>query len=96
MSPTPVQKESCRSLARIEPPGTFDGGDIMVIKNTVHAGLSSRTNREGIEQLGRILAPYGYEVRGISVSKCLHLKSAVTQVAASALEEFGFDVLVGG
>ena len=42
-------------------------------------------NREGIEQLRGFLAPLGYHVEGVAVTGCLHLKSAVTQVAEDAI-----------
>jgi dimethylargininase len=44
---------------RIEPPGTLDGGDVLVIGRDVHVGLSSRSNAEGIAQLRRLLEPHG-------------------------------------
>jgi dimethylargininase len=72
--------EEHRPLAWIEPPGTMDGGDVMVIGRTMFAGASSRTNYAGIEQLRRIVAPFRYEVRVAAVTGCLHLKSAVTAV----------------
>lgn len=68
-----------RELARIEPPATLDGGDVLVLDLDVVVGLTERTNREGVEQLERILAPRGYRVRALEVTGCLHLKSAVTR-----------------
>jgi dimethylargininase len=69
-----------RPLSWIEPPGTMDGGDVMVVGRTIFAGASGRTNDAAIEQLGRLVAPFGYDVRVAVVSGCLHLKSAVTAV----------------
>jgi dimethylargininase len=77
--------EPHRPLVRIEPPGTLDGGDVLCIGKTVFVGESGRTNREGVRQLRAHLAPFGYEVRGVAVSGCLHLKSAATQVAPDAV-----------
>ncbi|HVF38475.1 MAG TPA: N(G),N(G)-dimethylarginine dimethylaminohydrolase [Gemmatimonadaceae bacterium] len=68
------------SLAFIEPPGTLDGGDVLTIGSTIYAGESSRTNEEAIRQLGDVASIYGYNVRSVRVSGCLHLKSAVTRV----------------
>jgi dimethylargininase len=48
----------------------------------VLVGRSRRTNADGIRQLGALLAPLGYEVTPVDLRGCLHLKSAVTQVAA--------------
>src|SRR5712692_8653414 len=50
-----------RKLARVELPGQVEGGDILRIGRRLFAGLSSRTNAEGIRQLASILALYGYE-----------------------------------
>src|ERR1700730_18143112 len=74
-----------RKLARVELPGRVEGGDVLRIGRRVFTGLSSRTNAEGIRQLASILAPYGYEVIGVSVTGCLHLKSAVTYVGRNTL-----------
>jgi dimethylargininase len=69
---------SLRPLARIEPPGTLDGGDVLVAGRDVFVGRSSRTNDAGREQLARVLTPFGYAVQGIALWDCLHLKSAAT------------------
>jgi dimethylargininase len=69
-----------RKLEYITLPGTAEGGDILRVGGRVFAGLSSRTNAEGIRQLKVILAPYRYEVIGVEVANCLHLKSAVTYI----------------
>jgi len=67
-----------RRLAFIEAPGTLDGGDVLVTPGRVFVGLSGRTNEEGVRQLGKHIAPYGFETIGVPVTGCLHLKSAVT------------------
>ena len=69
-----------RPLHHIEPPGTVDGGDVLVAGRRVFVGRSSRTNEAGIAQLRQLLAPYGYEILPIAVRGCLHLKSAITAV----------------
>jgi dimethylargininase len=69
-----------RELAYIEAPGTLDGGDVLRIGDTLYVGLSARTNEEGIRQLRRFA-----RVVAIPVSNCLHLKSAVTDVADRTL-----------
>ena len=65
-------------VARIEEPGTLDGGDVLKHGGTVWVGLGGRTNQLGVDQLAKHLAPHGVEVVGVPVSKVLHLKSAVT------------------
>jgi dimethylargininase len=74
-----------RPLRHLEPPGTLDGGDVLCVGRTVFVGRSTRTNAAGVEQVRRLLAPLGYEVRVIEVHGCLHLKSAVTAVADDVL-----------
>lgn len=69
-----------RPLRSIQPPGTLDGGDVLVVGRRVFVGLSARTNRAGIDQVDHILGAIGYEVRAVPVEGCLHLKSAVTMV----------------
>jgi dimethylargininase len=65
-------------LAYIEEPGTLDGGDVLKVGDTIYAGQGGRTNAAGLEQLRSHLEPLGARVVGVSVSKVLHLKSAVT------------------
>ena len=74
-----------RKLARVELPGQVEGGDVLRIGQRLYAGLSSRTNAEGIRQLAAILSPYGYKVVGVPVTGCLHLKSAVTYIGRNTL-----------
>ena len=74
-----------RRLVYIEAPGTVDGGDVLRVGKTLFVGLSSRSNPSALEQMQTALHPHGYTVRGVSVSGCLHLKSAVTQVAEGML-----------
>ena len=74
-----------RGLASIQPPGTLDGGDLHRIGEVIYAGLSSRSNRSGIEQLRSIVADYGYSVETVETTGCLHLKSGVSEVAPDTL-----------
>ncbi len=69
-----------RRVARISAPGTLDGGDVLRIGRRLWVGLSRRSNSAGVEQLRAALAPHGYEVTGLALRDCLHLKSAVTFV----------------
>lgn len=70
-----------RPLTFIESPGTLDGGDVLPIGSTIYVGESTRTNTDGIRQLAELTSGYGYVVRLVKLSGCLHLKSAVTRVA---------------
>ncbi len=79
---TPAVEEALRGLgyriARIEAPGTLDGGDVLKHDGTVWVGLGGRTNASGLEQLAAALEPSGARVVGVPLTKVLHLKSAVT------------------
>lgn len=74
-----------RPIVRIEAPATIDGGDVLRIGRAVYAGLSERTNEEGIRQLREALAPHGYTVDAVPVSGCLHLKTAVTYAGGNTV-----------
>jgi dimethylargininase len=67
-----------RRLATIQAPGTVDGGDVLVVGRKIFVGRTLRTNDEGIAALRAIVSPHGYEVAGVGVTGCLHLKSAAT------------------
>lgn len=68
-----------RELRYIEAPATLEGGDVMQVSNkTLYVGLSRRTNIAGIQQLARLVEPFGYWVTPVEVRGCLHLKSACT------------------
>src|SRR5882724_3341707 len=74
-----------RKLESITLPGTLEGGDVLLIGRKLFVGLSRRSNTEGIRQLAAILAPHNYEVIGVPVTGCLHLKSAVTHLGRNTL-----------
>ncbi len=70
-----------RGLRSIDPPATLDGGDVLRAGRRVFVGASSRTTVTAADQLRRILRPFGYAVDVVETRRCLHLKSAVTQLA---------------
>jgi dimethylargininase len=74
-----------RRLCHMTEPATLDGGDVFRVERTLFAGLSQRTNAEGIEQLRAAVAPYGYEVRPVEVRGCLHLKSGACWIGGRTL-----------
>ena len=74
-----------RKLVSIQSPGTLDGGDLLRVGKVIYAGLSTRSNRSGIQQLRNIVADYGFSVKTVETMKCLHLKSAVSEVAPDSL-----------
>ncbi|HFA51298.1 MAG TPA: dimethylargininase [Bacteroidetes bacterium] len=74
-----------RPLHFILPPGTLDGGDVLVIGKQIWIGLSGRSNQAAAEQVEALLQPHGYQVQAVEVKGCLHLKSAVSQVKTDTL-----------
>lgn len=68
--------EPFRELKWIAEPATLEGGDVMRIGRTLYVGASRRSNAQGIAQLKEIAEPLGYAVAPVSVTGCLHLKSA--------------------
>ena len=69
-----------RHVVALEAPATLDGGDVLRVGREIYVGRSGRTSDAAIQQLGRLVAPWGYAVTPVSVSGCLHLKSAVTAI----------------
>ena len=76
----------------IEAPGTLEGGDVLKIGRTVYVGRSSRTNDEGIAQLRALLAPRGWDVVAVPITKVLHLKTGVTALPDGTV--IGYEPLV--
>ena len=74
-----------RKLQAITLPGTVEGGDILRLGRKLFVGRTARSNAEGIGQLAALVAPYGYQVTGVPVGGCLHLKSAVTALDEGTL-----------
>ena len=74
-----------RKIERIQAPGTVDGGDVLQAGNHFFIGLSQRTNKEGAEQLGRILQSYGNTWTTVTVGAGLHFKSSVNYVGKNML-----------
>jgi len=77
--------EKYRPVVALESPATLDGGDVLRIGRSLHVGRSSRTNEQGIDELQRLAGPFGYRVVPIDFTGCLHLKSAVTELADGLL-----------
>jgi dimethylargininase len=74
-----------RLLARIPPSAHVDGGDVLLVGRRLYVGVSGRTDTAGMQALGGLVAPFGYDVVPVRVTGCLHLKSAVTAIAEDAI-----------
>jgi dimethylargininase len=84
-----VEVERClagyRLIARLVPPATLDGGDVMRVDHTIVVGLTARTNPAAVEQLRALAGPHGYEVVAVVPTGCLHLKSACTYLGGGVV-----------
>ncbi len=67
-------------IESIQPPGTVDGGDVMMVGSHFYIGLSKRTNADGAEQLLDILTRYGMTGSTLPLTTFLHLKSGVSYI----------------
>jgi dimethylargininase len=74
-----------RRTERILAPGSVDGGDVLGVGTHFFIGISSRTNKIGAAQLGRILEKYGSTWSPVRVGGGLHLKSSVNFVGNNTL-----------
>jgi dimethylargininase len=74
-----------RPLARIQPPGTLDGGDVLVAGRIVLVGRSVRTNGYGATQLENLLAPHGYAVVPVPVGSGPRFKTSVSGLGEDRL-----------
>ena len=76
-------------VARIEGPGTLDGGDVLRTGDTAYVGLGGRTNGVGIQQLADHLREFGVRVQAVPVERALHLKSACTALPDGTVVGWG-------
>ncbi len=66
---------------KIHPPGTVEGGDVILAWPVAFIGQSARSNESGCHQLSNILEKMGYEVRIISLPpNHLHLGGVMSLV----------------
>jgi dimethylargininase len=63
----------------------LDGGDVLSVGRTVYIGLSDRTDAAATDAVAALLDSDGWRVRRVSVTGCLHLKSAVTALPDGTL-----------
>ena len=77
-------------LTRIVPPGTLEGGDVMVLPDKILVGRTARTNQAGIAQLVVALSEAApgeapMPIYSVPVNDYLHLLSAATAVGRNTL-----------
>ena len=81
----PAIKEFYPEVSQIEPPGTLDGGDVLLIGKHLYIGLTARTNAQGAKQLIEILKPNGYSGSTVGLHSFLHLKTGIAWVGGREL-----------
>ena len=65
--------------------GHLDGGDILRIGQRLYVGISTRTDRAGIDALAELVRTLGYEVIAAKTGACLHLKTGATNAGEGVL-----------
>lgn len=68
---------------------TLDGGDVMMVGETLYVGLSERTNKAGVKALSDIVTDFGMNVVEITLSEVLHLKTGVVYLENNTLLCYG-------
>lgn len=84
-----ILKTHYSNIEKVEPPGTIEAGDIMMVENHFYIGLSKRTNEDGAAQMITILNKYGYSGSAIFMKDMLHLKTGVAYLENNNLLAFG-------
>ncbi len=74
-----------RRVERIHAPGSVDGGDVLAMEGHFLIGISHRTNKQGAQQLGRILEKYGNTWSSVPVKAGLHLKSSINYLGNNTI-----------
>lgn len=74
-----------RKTVHIHAPGTVDGGDVLMVGSHFFIGISERTNKDGVGQLGHILEEHGYTWTAVPVEVGLHLRSSINYVGKNTL-----------
>lgn len=72
-------------VASICEPATLDGGDVLKHGSDVWVGTGGRTNAHGAAQLEAAFEGHRVNIRPVSVTRVLHLKSAVTALPLGAV-----------
>jgi dimethylargininase len=76
-----LEKLGVRRLGTIEPPGTVEGGDVIMAGRVAFVGHSERSNKSGVRQLSRLLMSMDYEVRILTLpAPHLHIGGAMSAV----------------
>jgi len=77
------------NIEEVLPPGTVDGGDIMMVGSHFYIGISERTNENGADQVIGFLEEYGLTGSKIGLEKTLHLKTGVAYLEHNTIVACG-------
>ena len=69
----------------IQPPGTLDAGDVMMVGDHFYIGLSDRTSTLGADMLIKILERYGLTGSTVTLKTVLHLKTGISYLENNTL-----------
>ena len=65
-----------KKIFEIKAPGTLDGGDVLVINETLYIGITKRTNTIAIKQMSDVITTEGnFNIKTLVLKNVLHLKS---------------------
>lgn len=81
----PILTPFFTQIEAIQPPGTLEAGDVMMVGDHFYIGLSERTNQAGAEQLIHILAGWGLSGSLVQLNEMLHLKTGVAYLEQNRL-----------
>lgn len=73
-----IVQEYYTHIEEIQEPGTIEAGDIMMVGTHYYIGLSDRTNKNGADQVIKILGKYGMSGSVVELKHVLHLKTGTS------------------
>jgi dimethylargininase len=78
----PALRACFATVRALAGPGHVDGGDILVMPEEILVGRSARTDTDGIAELRRLVADWGYRVREVATPPgVLHFKTDCSLLA---------------
>ena len=82
-------KDFYGNIEEVLPPGTVEGGDIMMVGSHFYIGISERTNENGADQVIQFLEEFGLSGSKISLENTLHLKTGVAYLEHNTIVACG-------
>jgi dimethylargininase len=80
-----------KRIEQIQPPGTLDGGDVLLAENHLFVGLTERTNQEGFSQMEALLKQSHIRMTPVPMGRTLHLKTACNYLGKGLMVVNHFD-----